>query len=292
MSAIFSEKKLELEYYDLWQQHFKKTFKARKIETFIPGKEEVHVGFDIGMASPKSKFKFTGDDFFEWIKGRVQNPSHKESAFLFAYFYQYKLLEKVTPFSSIRDKLLFAELTSKYKFTAKQDAYRAKLDIKPKIYGKGTKTRPYGQHAALCRLSKIPRAAVAYYTPKFLKADGFPSSKSLNDLCLTKVDTKSPLLNDGKSHHIYFSDKIGTRRYWCSDPIEAAGSSKEYSQELLMTPMDLFRLLKFNFLAEENSQLDFESVNIDEYDFERERFMQFFEALPDCTRFAAVTISG
>ncbi|OEZ58193.1 hypothetical protein [Duganella sp. HH105] len=292
MSATFSEKKLELEYYHLWQEHFKKTFKASAIATFIPGREEVHVGFDLGMAFQKSKYKFTADNFFEWIKDRVQNPSRRESAFLFAYFYQYKLLEKVAPFSSIKDKALFAVLTSKCKFTANQKAYRAKLDIKPKLYGKGTKTRPYGQHEALCRLSKIPRASVAYCTPKFVKADGFPSSKNLNDLCLTKVDSKSPLLDDGKPHHLYFSDKSGRRRYWCSDPIEATASDKEYSQELLMTPMDLFRLMKFNFLSKENLDLDFDSVKVDESDFERKRFLQYFEALPDCTRFAAVIISG
>ncbi|WP_374363393.1 hypothetical protein [Pseudoduganella danionis] len=292
MSATFSEKKLELEYYSLWQQHFKTKFKASSIETFIPGKEEVHVGFDIGIASQKSKYKFSADDFFEWTKDRVQNPSRNESAFLFAYFYQYKLIEKVAPLSSIKDKSLFSELISKCKFSAAQDAYRAKLDIKPKLYEKGKKTRPYGQHEALCRLSKIPRASVAYCTPKFVKADGFPSSKKLDDLCLTKVDSKTPLLNDGKSHHLYFYDKLGTWRYWCSDPIEAIASSMEYSQELLMTPRDLFRLLKFNFLAQENSQLDFESVQIDESDFERNRFMQFFEALPDCTRFSAIAILG
>ncbi|MCM2564949.1 hypothetical protein [Janthinobacterium kumbetense] len=290
MSATFSEKKLELEYYDLWKQHFLKNFKAATIETFIPGKEEVHVGFDLGFSAQKSKFKFTADDFFEWIKERVQNPSHKESILLFAYFYQYKLVEEVAKLSRIKDKHLLGYLAKNCNFKEEQPAYRAKLDIKPKPYDKGKKIRPYGQHEALVRLSKVPNASVAYCTPKFIKSDGYPSRKHIDDLCLTKVDISSKIPNDGKTHHLYFSDKLGTLRYWCSDPIKASRLNMEYSREDLMTPKDLFLLLKFNFLSIENSDLNFESIEINQSDFQRERFMQYFNALPSCTRLMVVNI--
>ncbi|WP_306480725.1 hypothetical protein [Limnobacter sp.] len=288
MSATFSEKKLELEYYDLWKKHFFSCFKTNQFETFIPGREEVHVGFDLGFSAKNSKFKFTADDFFEWIKNRVQSPSRKESAFLFAYFYQYKLIEELEALSIIKDKALLAALTNSCGFKEAKPAYRAKLDTKPKQYDKGTKTRPYSQHEALFRLSKVPKASVAYCTPKFIKSDGFPVHKKLSDLCLTAVEKNTPLLNDGQSHHLYFSDKPGTLRYWCSDPINAPNLNNEYSQAMLMTPTELFRLLKFNYLAIEHADLNFETIEIDQSDMERRRFMQFFDALPSCTRLMVV----
>jgi hypothetical protein len=296
MSAAFNEKKLELEYYHLWLQQFSSKSKYRNMEVYCPGQDEVHVGFDLGFAVQTSPQRFTSDDFFDWIKGRVGNSSSDSTAFLAACFYQYKLLLEVPDLTKIRDKTLSADLLDRCAYPADVPVYRAKLDTIPKVFAKGKKVRPYSQHEALCRLATVPKASVAYCTPSFTRKDGFPKSKSLSDLILTSVDSTTPKLDDGKPHYLYLTDKVGTRRHWCSEPFEAVALRADEINLTMMTPTELFRLIKFNAYAfdervDQGASGDlaasYEETRIEGRDLEREVFLSYMEALPALTRIIA-----
>jgi len=105
MSAKYNEGLIERSYHTLWEAHFA-TQVGSNYETFVPGKEEVHVGYDLGFAKSKRNYKFTGNQFFDWMKNRIANTSHGDSCFLYAYFYQYKVIENVASLSKIKSQAI------------------------------------------------------------------------------------------------------------------------------------------------------------------------------------------
>lgn len=286
MSAVFNEGLIERSYHTLWETRFTTRYGSRYL-VYVPGKDEVHVGFDLGFAQPLPKFKFTSDDFFDWMKSRIRNTSRRGNAFLFGYFYQYKVIQNVPCLYRIRDKVTLEGLTNNFGYQPNGSPYRAKLNTKRNTYAKGAKLRPFSQHEALCRLSKIKEVKVAYCTPKFLKIKS-QSKRSLSDLKLTAVDCKTPVYKDSDTHYLYFEDINGNNFAWCSDPI-AGTSIDEPPNVRLLTPTQLFKLIKTNYLLEDDSEsVDFEQQNVTEADLVRERFLEYMTALPSCTRIMAI----
>lgn len=289
MSATFNEGLIERSYHTLWEDHFASKL-GRGYEVYVPGKDEVHVGFDLGFALPRRKFKFTPDDFFKWIKDRVRDTSRGDNAFLYAYFYQYKIIINVPCLSRIKDKIAMAGLRTRYGYQPNGSPFRAKLDTQRNTYSKGNKRRPFSQHEALCRFSRIKGVEVAYCTPRFTQSHGIkpPINRSINDLKLTAVDHNTPVYKDNDTHYLYFIDINGNIPVWCSDPVPGISINKPHDIRLL-TPTQLLKLIKTNYLLEDSAEsVIFEEQEISEDDYERERFFEYMSALPSCTRIMTI----
>lgn len=290
MSARYSETLIANSYHVLWEQYYAKKYNSQKFEIYIPDSEEVHVGYDLGFARPLSKFKFKDDQFFEWIKNRISRTSSADSAFLMAYFYQYKILDFVTRLSLTRNKSTKAGLIQKG-YNASAPAFRVELYTKRKLYANGTKRRPFSQHDALCRLAKIKGADVFYCSPKFLKSTGIPpvSKRVLSDLNLVKVTHQVPTYRDQETHYIYFQTMMGDNAQWCSQPTPAY-IPREINLPPLLTPKQLLQLMKANYLACTNDEIDtidFKELLITEDDLRRETFLSYLTMMPECTKFVA-----
>lgn len=290
MSAHFNETLIANSYHVLWEQSFAKKYKARNFEVYIPGSEEVHVGYDLSFALPLRKFKFKDDDFFKWMKERISRTSSADSAFLMAYFYQYKILNYVTRLSSTRNKSTIEGLVRKG-YNESKPAFRVELYTQRKLYAKGAKRRPFSQHEALCRLAKVKGANVFYCIPKFLKTSGIPpvSIRSLSDLNLIQVTPKVPTYRDKETHYLYFQTIAGDNAQWCSRPI-AANVVEEINLPPLLTPKQLLQFIKANYLActtDEVDNISFDELPITEEDLTRETFMRYMALLPKCTRLIA-----
>lgn len=285
MSAKFNEGLVERSYHSLWEECFTKLLAVDGYEVFVPGKEEVHVGFDLGFAKSNPVYKFTGDDFFEWMKQRIADTISSDSAFLYAYFYQYKLTNEVKNINKVKDaETRKALIDIGYQIGSK--AFRSKLDTKRNIYANGKKTRPFSQHEALCRLAKIKHADVAYCTPRFLKSDGIPPliTRSLDDLNIIPVLYSTPELSDGKSHYLYYENLLGENPVWCSEPVRAT-LRNEIQTPKLISPLNFMKMMKANFIGGEGVfNTDFIDLDITDKDLSRDMFLEYLNALPDCTR--------
>lgn len=288
MSAFFNEGLVERSYHALYEQHFAARHKHREFVTFVPGKEEVFVGFDLGFAAPDPTFHLSNYEFFEWIKESVRSPRINNSAFLFAYFYQYKLISSVS-LSRLRDNTVRDGLIDAG-YNPYGHPYRAKLDTLRKSFANGTKQHPLSQHEALCRLSRIPGAEVYYCTPKFDEEMGIPREpdRTLNDLTRTPVTNNTPDFAESSPHHLYFEDAYGTNPMWCSKPVPAE-RSREITTPKLITPPQLLQLFKANYLVMENNiKLDFNDVELTDRDLREHVFLNYLDAMPDCTRIIAL----
>ncbi|MFP2485673.1 hypothetical protein [Enterobacter ludwigii] len=290
MSAHFNETLIANSYHVLWEQSFANIYKKKYFSVYIPDSEEVHVGYDLGFAIPLRKYNFKDDDFFKWMKERIKNTSFADSAFLMAYFYQYKVLDYVTRLSLTRNKITKNGLVKKG-YNLSQAVYRVELYTQRKLYAKGGKRRPFSQHEALCRLSKVRGANVYYCTPKYLKSSGIPpvSKRSLSDLNLIQVTPQIPTYRDKETHYIYFQTIVGDNAQWCSRPI-AADVVREINPPPLLTPKQLLQFMKANYLAYTNDGIDdisFEELSITDEDLTRETFMSYLALMPKCTRFVA-----
>lgn len=293
MSARYNETLIANSYHHLWEQYFAKKYNKKNFEVYIPDSEEVHVGYDLGFALPRRSFKFNGDDFFEWMKDRISRTSSADSAFLIAYFYQYKILDCVTRLSLTRNKLTKEGLVKKG-YNASKPAYRVELYTQRKLYANGARRRPFSQHEALCRLAKVRDANVFYCSPKFLKSQGIPpvSKRVLSDLNLIQVTQQVPTYRDKKTHYIYFQTIAGDNAQWCSRPI-AANVSREINLPPLLTPMQLLQFMKANYLACNNDDtaiIEFKELPITDKDLHRETFLSYLTMMPECTKF--VLFSG
>ncbi|SEJ91387.1 hypothetical protein [Pseudomonas sp. NFACC07-1] len=289
MSASFNEGLVERSYHAIWERHFARLHGRQVYETFVPGKEEVYVGFDLGFAGPDPAYKFGKCEFFEWIKWRIRNTGATDSAFLFAYFYQYKLISSVN-LSKLRVTSVKSGLiTAGYDPVGKP--YRAKLDTVRKLYAKGTKQHQFSQHEALCRLSRVKDAEVFYCTPKFDESMGIPSetNRKLKDLTRTPVTLSTPDFAHSSPHHLFFEDVMGINPMWCSEPI-AAEPGGEISAPALLTPEQFIKFVKANYMLDESgSKVDYNEIKITEKDLERNIFIKYLDALPDCGRIVAVS---
>lgn len=290
MSARYSEMLIANSYHTLWETHFAAFYKKKRFEVYIPNSEEVHVGYDLAFALPLNKYGFTGDDFFEWMKLRVRNTSAGDSAFLMAYFYQYKVLDYVPRLSSTRNKSTKEGLILKG-YVASAPAYRIELYTERKLYAARTKRRPFSQHEALCRLAKVKGADVYYCAPKFLISNGIPhiSTRSLNDLNLVQVTDQVPTYRDKETHYIYFQTITGANAQWCSRPIPAQ-ISRERELPSLLTPKQLLQLMKANYLAHQDTEIDaidFKELPITDEDLNMRTFYDYLVLMPECTRFVA-----
>jgi hypothetical protein len=284
MSAIFNEGLVERSYHTLYERHFAALHGHQDYETFVPGKEEVFVGFDLGFASPDPTYKFGKGDFFEWIKNRVRISGANNSAFLFAYFYQYKLISSVN-LPKIRDVSVRNGLISAG-YDPNGRPYRAKLDTVRKMYAKGTKQHPYSQHEALCRLSRVRDAEVYYCTPKFDENMGIPKepNRTLNDLTRTPVTSLTPDFANTSPHHLFFEDVMGKNPMWCSDPIPAE-PAREIVAPKLFTPEKFIKFIKANYMLDEtDDKVDYDEVKIRDADLNRSVFLKYLDALPECGR--------
>lgn len=288
MSATFNEGLVERSYHTLWEKHFAGMYGSQEYETFVPGKEEVHVGFDLGFAGPDPSFKFTKGEFFNWIKSRIKDTKASSSAFVFAYFYQYKLISPVI-LSRLRDPIVKAGLiTSGYPPTGV--AYRAKLDTTRKKFANNTKQHDYSQHEALCRLSRVRDAEVFYCTPKFDESMGIPSepTRSLNDLTRTPVTLNTPDFANSAPHHLYFEDVLGANPMWCSDPIPAENGG-EIRAPALLTPEQFLKFMKANYLLDDSDRkIDYNEIKISDDDLNRKLFFDYINALPACGRISVI----
>lgn len=288
MSASFNEDVIANSYHVLWEEFFAQKHNKKRFETYIPYNEEVHVGYDLGFALPLRNYNFRDNDFFEWMKHRIRNTVNGDSAFLMAYFYQYKVLDFVNRLSTTRNKVTKTGLINRG-YAATGSAYRAKLYTERVLYSNKTKRRPFSQHEALCRLAKVKGAEVYYSTPKFLEHHGIPdiSVRSLSDLTLTQVTDKTPTYRDSETHYLYFQTVNGDNAAWCSEPI-AAEVPGERDLPPLLTPRQLFQLMKANYLAGQDVEFtSFKEISITEEDLSRETFYKYLHAMPECSRFVA-----
>ncbi|MFK0378347.1 hypothetical protein [Pandoraea sp. NPDC090278] len=286
MSAKFNEGLVERSYHAVWERHFSTLLSANGFETFVPGVEEVHVGFDLGFARNNSSYKFTGDQFFEWMKNRIAGTTSPDSAFLYAYFYQYKLTEKVGNLSKIKDKETRDTLIGAFGYVAGANSFRAKLDTRRNVYAKGTKIRPFSQHEALCRLARVKGADVSYCTPRFLESTGIPPEpkRKLTDLNVVPVINGTPELNDGKVHYLYYENLFGKNPTWCSAPLHAT-LRNDPPVPRLISPLNLLRMMKANFTGEDGPvEIDYSEIEITDVDLSKDRFLEYLHALPTCTR--------
>ncbi|BBP70041.1 hypothetical protein PHLH6_20450 [Pseudomonas sp. Seg1] len=255
---------------------------------YIPNAEEVHVGYDLGFALPLRNFNLNGDQFFEWMKDRISDTSSADSAFLMAYFYQYKVLDYVTRLSSTRNKSTKEGLVLKG-YIASAPAYRIELYTERKLYANRTRRRPFSQHEALCRLTKVKGTNIYYCAPKFLLSNGIPhvSTRSVNDLNLVQVTNQTSTYRDKETHYIYFQTISGANAQWCSLPTPAF-VSRERDLPPLLTPKQLLQLMKANYLAYSDVEtIDFKEVRITDDDLSRETFLGYLSMMPECTRFVA-----
>ncbi|MEX5556073.1 hypothetical protein Q1J45_00760 [Pseudomonas rhodesiae] len=289
MSVNFNEKLVELSYHVLYEKHFAKLYKKRQYEIFSPGKEEVHVGFDLGFAAPDPAYKFRKGEFFEWIKKRLIDTRTNKSAFIFAYFYQYKLIAPVN-LKKLRDATVRTGLTNAG-YDPNGRPYRAKLDTVRKMYAKGTRQHPFSQHEALCRLSRVKDAEVFYCTPKFDEQMGIPkeNKRSLKDLTRTPVTINTPDFALSTPHHLFFKDVNGNKPMWCSEPVPAE-SSEEIRIPNLLTPEQLVKFIKTNYLLNEGDEkVDYNETRITEEDLSRTTFLKYLDALPKCGKIVVVS---
>ena len=290
MPAHFNESKLQSSYHMLWEQ-FYATWHGNNYEVYVPSKEEVYVGFDVGFARPKRKYKFASEDFFKWIKWHVKNQSAAGAAFLFAYFLQYKLLQEVQTLKNIKCTSTKTKLATSFGYSLDHGAFRAKLDTVRKPYAKGTKKHHFSQHEALCRLASIKEADVAYCLPRYTSQSPIPdvSSRALSDLMRVSVNKFTPRLRDNDSHHLYLKSTNGTSPAWCSDPV-AASIEEEPPKGRLLTPKQFLQLMKANYIALESdvdTSSSIDDISIEDSDLIFENFNRYFEALPSCTRLMA-----
>lgn len=288
MSARYSETLIANSYHVLWEQDFAAKYKKSRFEVYIPDSEEVHVGYDLGFALPLRNFKFNGDQFFDWMKDRIIRTSSADSAFVMAYFYQYKILDYVARLSSTRNKSTKAGLILKG-YAASDPAYRIELYTERKLYANRTRRRPFSQHEALCRLAKVKGTDVFYCAPRFLMPHGIPhvSKRSLSDLNLVQVTHQVPTYRDQETHYIYFQTITGANAQWCSRPIPAH-ISRERDLPPLLTPKQLLQLMKANYLSYSNDEIaiiDFKELPITDEDLGREKFLSYLTMMPECTRF-------
>jgi hypothetical protein len=292
MPAHFNESKLQNSYHSLWEG-FYAAWHGLNYEVYIPGKEEVFVGFDVGFSCSKAKYKLSSAEFFEWIKWKVKNQSSGDSAFLYAYFLQYKLLEEVNCLNDIKSSKTKIGLSTKFGYSLNAGAYRGKLDTVRKTYAKGTKKRQFSQHEALCRLASIREADVAYCFPRYTSSTPIPNiaNRKLGDLMRVSVDKDTPRLRDTETHYLYFKSTNGTSPAWCSNP-KLAYLENEPPKKQLFTPIQIFKLIKANYVAlqskERRASISIEDIEIQDSDLELDRFMQYLNALPDCTRIMAM----
>lgn len=285
MSASFNEGLIERSYHALWERHFAAKHTSG-YEVFVPGKEEVHVGYDLGFAKSRRNFKFSTDQFFDWMKQRIASTSRADNAILFAYFYQYKVIKNVACLKRIHDKTIFNGLTTNFHYNAEAEAFRTEIDTVRNTYNKGKSKRPFSQHEALCRLSRIAGVEVAYCTPRFLESDGIKPEpqRSLADLTLTRVDSKTPIFKDKDTHYLYFQDLAGKNAAWCSEPV-AADSAYEPQGPELMTARQLLGLMKANYLqGDEGERVSISTTEVGQDDLSREVFIMYLNALPTCAR--------
>lgn len=284
MGAAFNEKLIELEYFHLWKRAFMPKGKKILQAVFCPGKEEVHVGFDLGFAVSKQKFKFSDDQFFDWIKSKVRNPKLKNNAFISASFFQYKLLEKILNLGRIKDKNTSNYLIKTMSFPTKP-GFRAKLDTVPNKLKSGL-SRPISQHQALCRLARIKNVQVAYCLPNFSAPPISPPHRiSLSNLFLIKVEASTPVLRDSLPHYLYFRNNLGRQPIWCSTPTNATLVDPVVPE--LISPLQFLRLMKANYLMDDGEGLvDLDQQQISEEDLLRKTFKQYLRHLPECTNLA------
>lgn len=292
MSARFSEILIANSYHTLWETHFANLYKKKPLAVYIPNSEEVHVGYDLAFALPLKNYKLNGDELFEWMKYRIRNTSAGDSAFLMAYFYQYKVLDHVPRLSSTRNKSTKEGLILKG-YNANSYAYRVELYTERKLYYKKSKRRPFSQHEALCRLAKVKGTNVFYCAPKFLMPHGIPhiSTRSLNDLNLVRVTDQVPTYRDQETHYIYFQTITGANAQWCSRPIPAL-VLRESEPPPLLTPKQLLQLMKANYLAYEDPDIeaiDFNELPITDEDLNRRKFLDYLALMPECTRIVALS---
>lgn len=290
MSARFNEILIANSYHTLWEAHFAALYKKKRFAVYIPYTDEVHVGFDLGFAIPS--FNMDEDEFFDWMKDRVQNPSSSDSAFLMGYFYQYKILNYVPRLSTTRNKSTKEGLIARG-YSSSSPAYRVELYTERKLYQNKTKRRPFSQHEALCRLAKVKGAEVFYCAPQFLMPHGIPdlSIRALTDLTLVQVTDKVPTYDDQETHYIYFQTITGANAQWCSRPIPAH-VSRERDLPPLLTPKQLLQLMKANYMVrniDNIDPIDFKEVSITNGDLNRGTFLSYLRAMPECTRFVAFT---
>ena len=296
MPAHFNESKLQSSYHALWEQFYARWHGA-KFDVYVPGKEEVYVGFDVGFARSRRNFKLTSYEFFEWMKWRVNNQSVSETAFLYAYFLQYKLLQEVALLKNVKCKTTKTQLVKSFGYSLDHGAFRAKLDTTRKPYAKGVKKHVFSQHEALCRLASIREADVAYCLPRYTSQAAIPSinSRSLTDLMRVQVSESTPRLRDQDSHYLYFKSTNGTSPAWCSDPVLASIDNEPVRRELL-TPTQFLQLMKANYLVLNsdlaNDLTTIDKVEINYADLEFENFSLYFQALPSCTRLMAFRMSA
>lgn len=288
MSATFNEGLVERSYHTLYERHFAALHGQHHYETYVPGKEEVYVGFDLGFAAHDPLYDFRVGDFFEWIKRRIRSTTANDSVFLFAYFYQYKLISSVNlariKDANVRNGLIKAG----YKPNGKP--YRAKLDTVRKMYAKGTLQHPYSQHEALCRLSRVKDAQVYYCTPKFDESMGIPKepNRTLDDLVRTPVTALTPDFANSNPHHLFFEDLAGTNPMWCSDPTPAEFSG-EIRAPALLKPEQFLKFMKTNYLLDESDEkVDYRETRISDEDLRQSVFMKYLRALPECGRIVAI----
>lgn len=288
MSATYSERIIEQSYHTVWERHFSAIYGTTSFGTFVPGSEEVHTGFDLGFASWRREYKFTADKFFAWMKKRILNTAQADNAFLCAYFFQYKLLNKVSSLSRIQD-IATKEGLVNLGYNRKGPAFRAKLDTIRNTYANGTKRRPFSQHDALCRTAKIKGTQVYYCTPTFDETMGIPmvDVRAISDLNTTLVTETTPTFRDQKTHYLYMKDRHGTDTAWCSEPIPTK-SNQDLDPPPLLSPRQLLQLMKAIYISMNDEggigQLDFRDLALVPSDLEPESFRRYYNVLPRATK--------
>lgn len=284
MSEKFHEDLVVKSYHHIWESHFNPSKELYDVYA-PPPNEEVFLGFDLGFARKKKRFSFGVGGAYKWLKDAVKNPYLRNNAFLYAYFYQYKLKEEVSDILRIKDKSTYSFLTGKLTYPLVGKTYRTLLDTTPNVTSKGV-VRRYSQHETLCRLVKVGCSEVAYCTPKFLEIPGIPqiAKRRLADLDLTLIDKDTPLLKDGAVHYLYFKTLTGTNPAWCSEPSSAKTRGPTEHPKML-SPINLLKLFKANYLLEEEgAAVHYEDQNLSSDDIAEDRIKLYMTALPSCAR--------